>query len=508
VKHGLLLLIAGATGAAVMVLELMTVRLMAPWFGQSQVVWTNVIGIVLAALAVGQWLGGRWSERSRAAPVVLLMLGAGALSVVLPDVVALLAPLTLPADLQLDEAWPFVTYGSLLVTLLAVGLPMAALGAVTPWLVRLSREASRTPGQVTGAMLGAGTLGSLLGTFGATHVLLPGVGSAWSVRLAGALLIGAGLVLWLMVRPRPGKAALALFALLLLPLVPRDERHPAAVVSLETIYQDVRVEIDAEGTRLLRINEGLDSFHSAYRPGSLWTDRYFDAFIAPALVSPRGADGRQRVLILGLGGGTMARQIAEVAPEIVVSGVELDERLVQLGYEWFGLPRTVQVVSGMDARVALKCTSVQQGAILVDAYAQQIYVPHHLCTEEFFRELKDRLLDGGIAALNLGGRTREDPVIAAVSATFSGVFPGAVMARVPGTRNMILLGVRGGAFRHADLEQSLTRLDPTLPEARSHLGWMVDADAFAPAFGGMATPLRDQDSPVEALAHAAWRASS
>src|SRR5262245_865493 len=173
----------------------MAVRLMAPWFGTSQLVWTNVIGVVLAALAAGQWLGGRWAEARRGAGPATLLLAAGALSLALPDLVDWLSAHVRPAGLQLEEAYPFVTLGSLLVALLAVGAPMAALGAVTPWLVRLSRDASQQPGRVAGAVLAAGTLGSLVGAFGATHVLLPALGSAGAVRLAGGVLLLAALPL-------------------------------------------------------------------------------------------------------------------------------------------------------------------------------------------------------------------------------------------------------------------------------------------------------------------------
>jgi len=509
VKHGLLLLIAAATGAAVMVLEIMTVRLMAPWFGQSQIVWTNVIGVVLAALAVGQWLGGRWTERVQAAPVVLLVLAAGVLAFVLPDVIQLIAPLTLPTELQLDEAWPFVTYGSLLVVILAVGLPMATLGAVAPWLMRLSRDALRNPGRASGSMLGAGTLGSLIGTFGATYGMLPLVGSTWSVRIAGALLVAVALSVWFLVGVGPGRKAVAILPLLLVPVLMPQGKHNLNVISVvETPYQDARVEVDSDGTRLLRINEGLDSFHSAYKPGELWTDRYFDSFVAPALISPSGPDGLRRVLILGLGAGTMARQIAEVAPDTIVEGVELDRELVALGLKWFGLPESTHIKAGVDARVALRYSDRPFSAILIDAYSQQIYVPSHLCTEEFFLELESHLLPGGIAALNLGGRTRDDPVVAAISGTFAIVFPGAVMARIPGTRNMILLGVRDGLFDYRRLDECVSEIESRIPGTRNHLGWLGDSGFFGPVEPLVTDSLRDDNAPIEALAHAGWRASA
>ena len=499
----LLLAVAAATGAAVMIVELMAVRLLAPWFGQTLPVWTNVIGVVLLALAAGQWLGGRWAEAGRGRGPAALLLVAGALSVALPDLVAWMAPATLPDKLSLEEAYPFVTLGSLLVALPAVGVPMAAMGAVAPWLVRLSRDAGALPGAVSGRILAAGTAGSLVGAFGATYVLLGAFGSALSVRLAGGLLLVAAVFVW-RAAPRAGVASgrASLLALLvpaagaLLPGAPRAESQLEAV---ETPYQFARVVRDDDGTLLLRLNEGLDSFHSAYRPGALWTDRYFDAFVAPALLAPAGDGGRRSVLVLGMGAGTMSRQIHALDPGAEVVGVEPDATLVALGRKWFGLPAGVPARVGLDGRVALQLDGGRWGAVIVDAYAQQMYLPHHLCTREFFALLRSRLLPGGVAALNLGGRTREDPVVSAVAGTFAAEFDGAVMARVPGTRNWIVLGWNDGRLEIAELDRRLHEVG-----AAEHLAWMTAEDLFAPVQPGERR-LVDGDDSVEALADAGWR---
>jgi spermidine synthase len=499
VSLGLLALVAAATGAAVLVVELMAVRLMAPWFGQSQPVWTSVIGVVLAALAAGQWLGGRWAESRRGAGPAALLLAAGALSLALPELVGLLAAAVRPADLQLEEAWPFVTWGSLLTGLLTLGLPMAALGAVTPWLVRLAPGAAGQPGRVAGAILGAGTAGSLVGAFGSTFLLLPALGSAGAVRLAGGVLLLTAVPLL-----RGGRARASLAWLLLpagLSLLPEPAARPELLEERETCYQVARVELAEDGARVLRLNEGLDSFHSAFVEGSPWTGRYFDAFALPALAAPAGPDGERRVLVLGLGAGSMARLALALDPSLQVHGVEIDAALVDLGRRWFELPAAVHVHVG-DARVALGAGPPGWGAVLLDCYSSQIYLPPHLCTLEFFRELRLRLAPGGVAALNLGGRTREDPVVAAVAGTFGAVFPGATMARVPGSRNWIVLGWNGPAPSDARLAERLAAAG-----AGERLRWMVDGGSFAPV-PVASRPLTDADAPVEALAHRSWRAGA
>ncbi len=500
----LLLGVAFLTGAAVMVVELMGVRVMAPWFGQSQVVWTNVIGVVLASLACGQWLGGRWAESKRGFAPGSLLVVAGAMCIALPDAVDGIGAVVLPADLGLLDAYPFISAGSLLVALAALGLPMFALGAVTPWLVRLFRDAQEAPGAVAGRVLGIGTLGSLVGTFGSTHVLLEAVGSAMAVRLAGAVLVLSGLVVAASQRRSARLAATSLVVPLVLVLAVDSSsaarRDGVVLDSVESVYQWSTIEEQDDGLRLLRINEGLDSFHSAFRPGRLVTGLYFDAFVLPALAAPRGPDGRRSVLIIGMGAGTMARQIRGADPIAEIVGVEIDAELAALGSRWMELPPDVLVAAGVDGRMALRDAGRRYGAVLIDAYSQQVYLPHHLCTEEFFREVSSVLLPDGVAALNLSAVTREEPVVTALVGTLARVFPHVELARVPMSRNWIVLAWKSTPLAHAER----ARLLDGTPFGDA-CAWMTDAQAFAAGQPHDGRVLVDGNAPVEALADATWR---
>ena len=491
---------AFTAGAAVMTVELMGVRLMAPWFGQSQIVWTNVIGVVLAALAAGQWLGGRWCESGRGRGAGVLLLGSGALCMAMPLLVEHLAWRLLPAELTLADASGFVAWGSLLVSMLALGLPMLALGAVTPWLVRSAREATTRPGGVAGMILAAGTLGSLLGTFGSTYLLLPAWGSASTVRGSGLVLAILGILVTRWERRRAG----AWWLLWVIPasavLAGPVHNTPVPIMEVETRYQWARIVEDEVGRRLLRLNEGFDSFHSAYWPGQVMTGLYFDAFVLPALLAPPAEDGVRKVMIIGLGGGTMARLIHAAAPDIAVTGVEIDGELISLGREWLGFDDSMAVVASMDGRMALHASQQAYGAIILDAYSDQIYIPHHLSTREFFELVRSRLRPGGVMAANLGGITREDPVIGAVVSTIRSVFSEVEMARVPGSRNWVLLAWNG---EPPGMETRSAALADTM--FADTLDWAVDGSHFAEAPAANGVLLVDGDAPVEALAHRAWR---
>ena len=137
-------MVAFLAGLAVMVLELCAVRLEAPHFGDSAYVWTNVIGVILAALAGGAVLGGRLADRN-APPRALggVLLGAAALVALAPFLSRGLGGWLVPQDLPLEAAMPALVRGSLVATLLLFAPPVFLIGSVSPWLVRLAPSIGR-----------------------------------------------------------------------------------------------------------------------------------------------------------------------------------------------------------------------------------------------------------------------------------------------------------------------------------------------------------------------------
>ena len=155
-------------GAGTMTVELSAVRLLAPWFGTSLVVWSNVIAVVLLALALGYLVGGRLSGSGRPLCTLgwMLCLAAGTTALI-PLVSGPVAAAFLPAGLTLGEAADVVKWGSLAAALTLFLVPAALLGTVAPLAVEAVQELERrTAGHAGGSVLCASTLGSLAGVFG------------------------------------------------------------------------------------------------------------------------------------------------------------------------------------------------------------------------------------------------------------------------------------------------------------------------------------------------------
>lgn len=464
-----------------MVVELGAVRVLAPSFGDSTPVWTNVIGVILLALALGAFCGGWCADRGmgrRLLPIVLWI--SGAVVCIVPFLAPRVAGWILPENLPLDRALPVLIEGSLAVGLLVFAPPILLLGGVSPVLIQLgSRGHPDRVGRVSGIVYASGTIGSLAGTFLATHVLVPRLGIANAFLIGGAVLVLAGGIAMFAFGLR---GAVAFGLLFLAPAASRSVAAPPPIwlddgdellAVRDSSYQRLSVVETREQVagrdrtvRLLKINEGLDSFHSVWIEGTPFTNgRYYDSFaLLPFLLDSQRSAEPVRVLSLGCAAGSIIRLLGHVLQgRMRAVGVDLDPEVIALGRRWFPLPEgtrsAVRWVGGLDARVYVERADLQQEAfdlICIDTYRHQIYLPAHLASVEFFRAVEKRLRPGGIVALNVGDHAPDGPVLSAVAGTLAAVFPTVESFRIAGARNFLL-------FAHA---RPAGRLARRLREAR------------------------------------------
>lgn len=443
-------------GGACMVVELTAVRLLAPHFGDSAYVWTNVIGVILAALALGAGIGGVLAERIGARLVGPLLLVSAGLTAFAPFAGRSLGPWLLPQDLPLDAAMPALVRGSLAATVLLFGPAIALVGAVSPALVVGVVRGGTSIGRAAGLVSAASTIGSLIGTYAATHVLVPELGSRLTLCVAAGLLACAAVAVG---RARAAAAAIAfvvgcgLLATGPARAVREGQQLLAEVESKQQFLQVVRTP--GEGTAParveLKINEGLDSYHSVAIEGAATTSEpgraprsYYDFHALTPWFAGDGERPRDlRVLSVGDAAGTIRRVYAAVHPGAVVDGVELDPFVVALGDRWFpGARAPGVVVAGLDGRVYVERAQAKWHVVHVDAYSHQVYVPAHLASVEFFRAVAARLEPKGVLACNVGGLGVSDPVVRAIGCTMATVFADVVALRIPDSRNLLVVGRR------------------------------------------------------------------
>ncbi len=376
-------------------------------------VWANVIGLMLAFLALGYWLGGRAAD-ARPEPALLgqILLAASLLLAVTPFAARPLLHLALDG---FDSLSIGVVAGSFLGVLALFLLPVTLTGAVAPFAVRLALTDVGEAGRVAGRLYALSTTGGILGTFLSALVAIPLLGTRRTLLVTALLLAVAA-------APLARRRALAIAAILAAAaaFAPGGIKRSAGVIwEADSQYQYIRVLQYSDGSRALELNEGIAQ-QSVWYPHSVLTGGYWDLF----LVLPKLLDRPPRtMLVIGDAGGTIPRAYGRFYPRVQIDGVEVDPKVSEAGRRYFGLdaiPRLRTITA--DGRVFLGRTGRRYDVIVVDAYRQP-YIPFQLATVEFFRLVRAHLAPGGVVALNVAATPHDRRLSDAVGSTLGAVFP-------------------------------------------------------------------------------------
>lgn len=388
-------------GLVTLGLELSAARLLDPWFGNSILVWAALIGLVLACLSLGYWLGGQLADRQPSAVLLYAIALAAAL------LVALIPPASRPilrkaalSSLDIENVSLGLLAAGGLTVILLLSLPTLLLGTISPFAIRLALADVRKGGQVAGRLYALSTVGSLLGTFLPVLVLIPAIGTRLTFALLAGLLAVVALVgLFL---ERGGQASPALLTLPFLAALGwagsqgAVKPEPGLLYEHESLYNYIQVLRRGPET-WLKLNEGI-GLHSVYHPQSALSEGIWDYFLVAPLFaaapapndragrspasSPAGSEsaarrpdssalaqaGRSAVIpvtspvggessapgesvirqppqaptvdslyLVGLAGGTVAQLYTRVYGPIPIDGAELDPAIVATARTYFHL---------------------------------------------------------------------------------------------------------------------------------------------------------------------------
>ncbi len=154
------------SSACIMVVELVAGRLISRYLGQSLYTWTGIISVVLAGIAVGNYIGGRVADRHHGPAtlaVQFLLAAAGCLSMLLLNRIAG------EWGVLLNLSWPARILGHITITFL---LPAMLLGTISPVIVKRALITRSAAGRAIGGVYAWATAGSILGTFVTGYCLI------------------------------------------------------------------------------------------------------------------------------------------------------------------------------------------------------------------------------------------------------------------------------------------------------------------------------------------------
>ena len=414
------------SGAVVMALEILGSRLLAPVFGNSLFVWGALIGVILAAMSSGYAMGGWLADRHKGGVVLAgLLLFSGAWTLLLAWAGQ---PVMFSVSAWIDDP----RWGPCLSASILLAPPAFGLSGVLPALLRLSIGDMGHLGRHTGAMIAVSTVGSLIGTWGTAFYLLTWLGSATLVAVLGVVQVVLGLLWGWQAAVGVRAAAPALGGLVLLmwlalhpgQALPDDLKKlipPVPLHQEDSPYQQVRVRDDAQELfRYLILDRTFHAVMWNADPVALYLP--YSQLMMAALALPAEP---KRALILGHGGGSLAKWLGRYWPELELDTVEVDPAVVQAAERYFSYaPARGHHVHVRDARMFLRGTSATYDVIWLDVFARHL-IPFHLTTREFFQEVRARLHPDGVLAVNLSssGEGPDQLRAQAVVTTLKTVFP-------------------------------------------------------------------------------------
>jgi len=380
-----------------MVLEITAGRLLAPFIGVSLYTWTSIIGVVLAGLSLGNWLGGIWVDRGgreRAVGLTLTVGGASSL---------LLLLLLKGVAIWLENSSMGLLTLSFIYVFCLFFIPAALLGIVTPMLTTLALQLDSHVGHIVGRMHALAALGSIVGTF------LTGY---WLVQTFGTrnIILGTGVLLVLMAIPffrqRPRQMAAMLFlglAAMPLTLLSGAARSPCDV---ESNYFCIRVVNksatapygEARGMVLDHLVHGVSHKEEPRMLLSPYVE-LMDKLMQEHL-SAQHID-KPRLFFAGGGAYTQPRAAAARYPDARITVAELDPHVTRIARKQLYFdPGSTRIIH-LDARLVMARQPENSFDVVVgDVFHQDISIPFHLVTREYFHTIKTRLSKDGLYVMN------------------------------------------------------------------------------------------------------------
>ncbi len=495
-RHLVLYLLVLVGGAATMGVEMCASRLLAPYFGNSLPVWGLLIGLLLACLAIGYFLGGRFADRY---PQASLLYRLTAWTGFLIGLVPYLAhPLLRCALIGFASYQAGAILGSLLSVLALFAVPVILLGCISPFAVRLSMENTTSSGNVAGHIYALSTVGSLIGTFASVFLLIPNLGTRRTILAISLSLLTLAIVGLVQTVGRRALPYVLLLALLLaLQFFPLGAIKPTEglIYEMDSAYNYIQVLRNGEGV-ILKLNEG-EGIQSAYNPDQVLTGYVYDYFLlVPFFRSQQPAPPVASLCLIGLAGGTTARQYSAVFGAIPIDGIEIDPAMVEVGQRFFGLNLPNLRIAVEDGRYYLAHSRQFYDVILIDAYCPP-YIPFQLTTVEFFRQVREHLTPDGVMAINVARTETDYTLVDAIASTLQAVYPSVYIVDTLGNLNSVVIAspLPGNLSTITARLASLT--DPLLQDVASRAAGRIREFRMPNR-----EVLSDDHAPVEQIVHA------
>lgn len=456
-------------GAMVMAFEIVASRILAPYIGTSTYIWTSLIGIILASLSLGYWLGGRMADRrpgvSALATVILI---AGSLVAVTGLIKEIVLSFVASAPVGIEIR-------SVLASVILFAPASICLGIVTPYAVKLQISSLADSGKTVGRLYALSTCGSIAGTFAAGFYLIPFVGSTRTLYIISGGLIAVSLVLFPMALSR---TAIGSIVILVFSIISNEAgiaimRSQSDLHDIDTEYSRVRVFRTIEPRSGVAVEALATDPYSIQSAMGLDSDELVLDYSRYYHLARHFNPGFRDVLVIGGAGYSVPKELLRRYNDINLDVVEIDPKMTAIARRFFRLtddPR--MTIIHEDGRTYLNnVPAAKYDVIMMDAFGSLLSVPTQLTTIECVREIHRALKPGGVIIFNLGSAIsgRGSGFLQAESATYRKFFSQVLIFKVHSEfpddqpQNLILAAGKSAAIG------PLTSDDPEISALLDHL---------------------------------------
>ena len=480
------------TGACVLVVEVVATRILSPYYGNTIYAFSSVISVILAALSIGYYFGGKMADKYPSLKVFLGIIALSGVSLLLLQIVSVYALPEMGARLS-------ITTGPLVSSLAFFFLPAVLLGTLSPYAVKLQKVLAPKEGvgSVAGLIFFWSTLGSIVGSLLAGFVLIPHFGVQRIILGCGLVLVIVGFVpLFLLGVSQKKLWGMAVIFALVGSTAVAAQPQPNTLYSQDGLYEKLvvydgtwqgqptrffRQDRSSSGAMYLNSDEPVYDYTKYYRVHEAFTPKL------------------DRALVIGGGIYTVPKALLQHNQQVQVDVAEIEPSLFELAQKYFRLTPSPRLHNHVeDGRRMLSAHDQKYDFIFSDVYHSLYSVPAHFTTQEFFTLAKSRLQPGGVFAANIiGDLSRKPPsLLLAEMKTFQSVFPNSYFFAVEdpqhtATQNIIVVGVNSETS--TDLQSAAITAHPD-PIIRSLASQRIDPKRFELS----AYPLLTDDySPVE-----------
>ncbi|MEP6902426.1 MAG: fused MFS/spermidine synthase, partial [Actinomycetota bacterium] len=410
-------------GALVMIYEIIGSRLLSPFIGSSTYVWTSLIGVILAALSLGYWLGGKTADRRPdlkiLASIIFLAGGTVAVTILFKDIV-----LSVIAESPL-----ILEIKSLVAAVLLFAPASVLLGFVTPYAVKLKMSSLADSGKTVGRLYALSTVGSIFGTFLAGFFLIPFVGSTKTLYLIGFCLIGLSILLAPFAVTKTNLTVLILFVfgIFMTELQSYYLLKTSDLHDIDTEYSRVQIFTmtdEASGKKIRAM--AIDPFFIQSKM-YLESDELASEYAKYYHLIRHFKPDFQTTLLIGGAGYSFPKEYLRTYPDKQIEVVEIDPQMTEIAKKYFRLPENPNLkIFHEDGRIFLnRGESNKYDAVLMDAFGSLFTIPFQLTTIEAVTQINRVLKADGVAIFNVGGaiKGKASRFLQAEIATYKQVFP-------------------------------------------------------------------------------------